>query len=129
MGSLRETGKRVLPGGAVESFRRVRALVRYLRSLSYEVYDRQKTFHVEELEGRLIARRPDITERLMKDLLERTDILLQELHREVEALRARQGNDLRDVGARVDALSAELGELRAEFQGVTEPAPARAPTS
>ena len=124
MSGVRKVGKRVLPGGAVESFRRLRALVRYLRTLSYEVYDRQKTYHVEELEGELIARRPDITERMMKDLLERTDILLQELHRQLEALRARQGSELQEL--RVEELTTQSAELRAELERVrAEPAAAQ----
>jgi uncharacterized membrane protein YccC len=114
----RDFGKRVLPSGAIEQFRRLRSLLRYLRTLSYEVYDRQKTYHVEELEGELIARRPDITERMMKDLLERTDILLQELHRQVEALRARQGSDLREVRARVEELANQVQKLRSDLQAV-----------
>jgi hypothetical protein len=122
--NARELGKRVLPERAIESFRRTRALLRYLRSLSREVYDRQQTFHVEELEGRLIARRPDITDRLMKDLLERTDLLLQELHREVEGIRARQGSDLRAMETRVEELAARLDELRADLVATRASAPA-----
>ena len=113
---VRKVGKRVLPGGAIEGFRRLRALLRYLRTLSYEVYDRQKSYHVEELEGELIARRPDITERMMKDLLERTDILLQELHRQLEALRARQGTELQELRERVEELATQSAELRAELE-------------
>ena len=105
--------KRVLPGGALERYRRRRALRRYLRSLSFEIYDRQQTMRVEELEGTVIARRPDITERLMKDLLDRMDVVLQQLHRQVEGLGARQGNDIAALQAETDRLRAAVEELQA----------------
>jgi hypothetical protein len=111
--SVRNAAKKFMPGGALERYRRRRALRRYLRSLSYEIYDRQQKFRVEELEGTLIARRPDITERLMKDLLDRMDLVLQQLHRQVEGLGARHGNEIEGLRTEVDQLKAVVEELRA----------------
>jgi hypothetical protein len=110
--SLRRIAKRVVPARAIDAYRRRRALRRYLRSIAYEVYDRNRTFELEELEGELLARRPDITERMMKDLLTRTDILIQQLDRQMEALRARHGGELRDLRQEVEALRASLEALR-----------------
>jgi hypothetical protein len=100
----------------LEAYRRRRALRRYLRSIASEVYDRQRTFELEELEGELLARRPDITSRLMKDILTRTDILIQQVDRQVEALRARHGNELRELRAEIESLRAALEALRSEVE-------------
>ena len=118
---LSDLAKKVLPNDVVDRYRRRRALRRYLRSMSYEIYDRQKVLRVEELEGTVLARRPDLTERLMKDLLERMDIVLQELHREVEGVRARHGAELRELREEMDRLRAALQELQSRV-GVHEPA-------
>ena len=108
-------GKKVLPEKAVDAYRRRRALRRYLRSLSYEIYDRQVKRHVEELEGTVLARRPDITENFMKDVLERTDLLLQELHRQIEGVQARHGGELRELHQEVERLRSALDELQARM--------------
>lgn len=111
-----DVAKKVLPQGAIDRLRRRRALRRYLRSLSYEIYDRQMKFRVEELEGSILARRPDITERLMKDLLSRMDLLLQELHRQIEGLRERHGAELDEVREQLRRLEASMEELRSGLQ-------------
>jgi hypothetical protein len=115
-----DVAKKALPQRAIDRLRRRRALRRYLRSLSYEIYDRQMKFRVEELEGSILARRPDITERLMKDLLSRMDLLLQELHRQVEGLRVRSGAELDEVREQLRRLEASMEELRSSL-------PVRAP--
>jgi hypothetical protein len=116
-----DLAKKVLPQSAVDRFRRRRALRRYLKSLSYEIYDRQMKFHVEELEGTILARRPDITERLMKDLLSRTDLVLQELHRQIEGLRVRHGAEIDELRQQLQHLEASVQDLRSRLQ-VHEPA-------
>jgi hypothetical protein len=110
--SFRRMAKRVVPARAIDAYRRRRALRKYLRSLAYEIYDRNRTFELEELEGELLARRPDITGRLMKDLLMRTDILIQQLDRQIEAMRARHGGELRELRGEVEALRASLEAIR-----------------
>jgi hypothetical protein len=104
--------KKVLPQGAIDAYRRRRALRRFLRSLSYELYDRGVRLRVEELEGTILARRPDITERLMKDVLDRSDLVLQELHRQIEGVRARHGTELRELRDQMEQLHSALEELR-----------------
>ena len=101
----------------LDAYRRRRALRRYLRSIANEVYDRQRTFELEELEGELLARRPDITSRLMKDILTRADILIQQVDRQVEALRARHGSELRELRAEIENLRSTLEALRMEVEG------------
>jgi len=108
-------GKKILPQSAVDAYRRRRALRRYLRSLSFEIYDRQVERHVEELEDAVLTRRPDITEKLMKDLLDRTDLLLQQLHRQIEGLQARHGGELRELRDESERLRSALEELQARL--------------
>lgn len=114
--------KSIVPARAVEAYRRRRALRTYLRSIAFEIYDRNRTFELEELEGELLARRPDITSRLMKDLLMRTDVLIQQLDRQVEGLRARHGGELRQLRAEIEGLRASLEALRAEVHHEAPPA-------
>jgi hypothetical protein len=118
---MRRLAKKVLPGGLVESYRRRRALRRFLRSLSYEIHDRQKMFRVEDLEGSVLVRRPDITERLMKDLLDRMDLVLQELHRQIEGLRARHGTELHGLRDEVERLRTTVAEIQGRLE-VRQPA-------
>jgi hypothetical protein len=108
-------GKKLLPESAIDAYRRRRALRRYLRSLSFEIYDRQVKRHVEELEDTVLTRRPDITEKLMKDLLDRTDLLLQQLHRQIEGLQARHGGELRELREEFKRLCSALDELQARL--------------
>jgi hypothetical protein len=115
MGAFRSLAKRVLPASAVEAYRRRRTLRRYLKTLSYELHDRQARLEVEELEGAIRKRRPDLTERLMKDILERTDIVLQELDRQVEGLRARHGNELRALREEMAQVRGSLAELERQL--------------
>lgn len=116
----RQLLKRVLPDRTIAWYRRRRALRNWLREVAHELYDRQAKLQVEELEGELLARRPDITARLTKDLLSRTDLLLQELDRKLEGLRARHGSQLRNLGEEVRALREEVRGLRGEVAALQE---------
>lgn len=116
MGSVRNFAKKVLPEYVVDRYRRRRMLRRYMQSLSYELYDRQEKLDVEYLEGTVLARRPDLSERMMKDILERTDIVLQRLDRQIEGLRARHGNELRELREEMAAVRASLADLERKLR-------------
>jgi hypothetical protein len=116
MPSLRQVAKKILPESVVERYRRRRTLRRYLRTLSYELYDRQQKLDIEYLEGTILARRPDLTERMLQDVLERTDIVLQQLDRQIEGLRARHGNELRQLREDMAAVRASLSELERQLR-------------
>jgi hypothetical protein len=88
--------------------RRRRALKRYLGALSYEIYDRQIRLEIDDLDGRIAARRDGFYERMVKDVLERTELILQELDRRIEGLTARHGTELRELRAELEALQARL---------------------
>jgi hypothetical protein len=113
MHRLRELAKRVLPENLIEAYRRRRAARRYLRTLGAEVRLRNQQMQVEELEGKVLAKRPEITDRLVKDLLERVDLVVQQLDRQLEAIRARHGNELRSLRDEVDALKTSVAALEA----------------
>ena len=107
---LRNIVKRVLPAPALEWYRRRRAVKQYLRSLGYEIYDRTVRLELEDVEGRIAARRDGFYERLVHDVLERTELVLQELDRKIEGLNARHGNEIRELRAEVLSLRETLAE-------------------
>lgn len=113
-----------LPRGFVHWYRRRRALRHYLSQLAVELYDRQIRVDLEVLEGRLAARREGYYDRVVHDVLERTDLVLQELDRRIEALRARHANELRELRADVAALRERLDAVTAD--GAGEPGSERA---
>ncbi len=117
---LAGVAKRVLPTEFVDWYRRRRATRRYLRTLGYEIYDRQVRMQLEDLEGRIAASRDGFYEQLVKDVVERSDLIIQELDRRIEGLAARHGKELRVLRRQVDALRTELGELREAIMGLRE---------
>jgi hypothetical protein len=123
--SIREPIKQILPASFLDAYRRRRALRRYLRALSYEIHDRNRTYPLEQLEGKLLARRPDLTKRLMHDLLTRSDLLVQELDRQLEGLRSRHGSQLAELRRELEALRVSVEALRDEIR---ERAPTESPT-
>jgi hypothetical protein len=110
---IRDIAKKILPKRFIEWYRRRRALKHYLRALAYEIYDRGIRMELDDLEGRIAARRDGFYERLVKDVLERTELVLQELDRKIEGTGARQGSELRLLQAEVEGLRASLAALLA----------------
>jgi len=75
---LRDLAKKILPKRFVEWYRRRRAVRQYLRSLGYEIYERTIRLELEDVEGRIAARRDGFYERMVADVLERTELVLQD---------------------------------------------------
>ena len=113
MHRIRELLKQILPQSVVEAYRTRRAGRRYLRALGAEVRLRNQRLQVEELEGKILAERPEITDRLVKDILERMDLVVEQLDRQLEAIRARHGSELRSLREEVDALKVSVRALEA----------------
>jgi hypothetical protein len=103
--------KAVLPDRFIWWYRRRRALRRYFRSLAIELYDRQIRLDIEDLEGRIALRRHGFYERVVKDVLDRTELILQELDRRIEAVSARHGNELRTLRDQVADLRAHVEQI------------------
>src|SRR5919197_1180954 len=74
MGRARDAFKRMLPGRVVNRYRRRRVTRAYLEALSWELLERET--RLDYLEGRVAARRDGFYERMVGDVLERTEIIL-----------------------------------------------------
>jgi hypothetical protein len=118
---LRRIAKRFLPGRIVSWYGRRRALRRYLRQLSYEIYSRRERLDLQELEGQIAARRDGFYRQIVREVLERTDLILQELDRRIEGLNARHGSELRRLRDEVTALRDEVAGLRKLEAGEAPP--------
>jgi hypothetical protein len=71
------------------------------------------------VEERIAARREGFYGRLVRDVLERTEIILQELDRRIEGISARHGNDIRQLRedlTSLQAMTTELQQRLAELQ-------------
>jgi hypothetical protein len=110
--SLRQLAIKILPKRFVEWYRRRRALKHYLTALAYEIYDRGIRLELDDLEGRIAARRDGFYDRMVKDVLERTELVLQELDRKIEGLVARHGTELRHLQSEMAEIRASLDALR-----------------
>src|SRR5207247_5095084 len=78
---------KLLPYRLVEWYRRKRSIRRYMKGLSVEVLERER--RLEHLEGRVAASQRGFYAQIVTDVLERTDIILQELDRRIEGRAAR----------------------------------------
>ena len=75
---------KVTPKPFVTRRRRKRAMKRYMKALSYELLERET--QLDYIEGRVAARRDGFYERMVREVLERTEMILQELDRRIEAV-------------------------------------------
>ena len=120
--ALARIGTKLLPGRLVHWYRRRRALRRYLTAVAYEVYHRQvRIENTEELEGRIAARRDGFYDRLVKEVVDRTDLILQELDRRLEGASSRHAGELRDLKEEIGALRAKLDSLAVQPNGSGRP--------
>lgn len=103
---FRRVAKKLIPQRLVSRIRRRKVTRQYLSALSYELLERET--RLDYLEGRVAARRDGFYERMVHDVLERTELVLQELDRRIEGLRAR-------AGQRQDAVEEQLVQLREEL--------------
>jgi hypothetical protein len=110
---VRELAKKILPKRFIEWYRRRRALRGYLRSLSEELLDRQTHLDADELEGRLAAQRQGFYEGLVKDVLERMDLILQELDRRIQGVSTRHDQELVRLREEMAGLRASVEALSA----------------
>jgi hypothetical protein len=124
-GWLLKVAKVVLPDGFIEWYRRKRATRRYMEALGYQIYDREVRLDLDEMEGRVAASRAGFTDKIVRDILERTELVLQGLDRRIEGVSARHGQELRDLREQLEAVAKEvraLNERQGDAAGPTEPA-------
>jgi hypothetical protein len=118
MADLRATAKKMMPADWVHAYRRRRMTRRYLRGLGYELYDRQVRLSLEDFETDVAERPKGFHDRLAKDVLARTDAVLQGLDKKIEGVSARQGAELRRLRAELEAARAEVAALREEVRAL-----------
>jgi hypothetical protein len=103
---------KVTPRPIVTRRRRKRAIKRYLKALSFELLERET--QLDYIEGRVAARRDGFYERMVREVLERTEMILQELDRRIEGVSARGGERMNAIEEQLIALRDELSHLRGE---------------
>jgi hypothetical protein len=118
MADLRTQVKRLMPDEWVHTYRRRRMLRRYLRGLGYELYERQVRMSVDDFETEVATRPRGFQDRLARDVLARTDAVLQGLDRKIEGVSARHGAELRKLREELEATRAELAALRDEVRAL-----------
>ena len=114
-GATRRVVLKAVPARVVNKLRRRRATRAYLDALSWELLERET--RLDYLEGRVAARRDGFYERMVHDVLERTEIILQELDRRIEGLTARSGERFQSLDEQLAALRSELARLHTEAAG------------
>jgi hypothetical protein len=112
---------KLLPYRIVEWYRRKRAIRRYMKGLGVEVLERER--RLEHLEGRVAASQRGFYHQIVKDLLERTDIILQELDRRVEGVAARTEESVVKMQTELTELRDEIARLRDELGASQESRP------
>lgn len=121
---FRELLKKILPVPVVNWIRRWLNTLRYLRIVSNEVQARRS--RLEDLESRVAARRDGFYQELVREVVERTDLILQQLDRRLEGQGARQGERLRVLEEEVARLRETLEDLKSEIENPAVPQQVRA---
>jgi hypothetical protein len=118
MSDLRTQVKRVMPTEWIHAYRRRRMTRRYLRGLAYELYDRQVRLSLEDFETDVAERPKGFHDRLARDVLARTDAVLQGLDRKIEGVSARHGTELRKLRGELETARADVAALRDEIRAL-----------
>jgi hypothetical protein len=129
---FREFLKRTLPTPVVSWLRRWMGTARYLRFMSYEVSRRQSLLETGSplgtLESRLAARRDGFYQQMVEEIVERTDVVLQQIDRKVEGHGARHDERLLALEKELTSLREALDELRGVLEGIdSRPGPDGSP--
>ena len=112
---------KLLPYRLVEWYRRRRAIRRYMKGLSVEVLERER--RLDHLEGRVAASQRGFYHQIVTDVLERTDIVLQELDRRLEGLAARTEEGVARTESELATLREDVARLREQLARNREQAP------
>ena len=118
MQHFREVSKRVLPHRFIQWYRRKRTIRQHLESVGYQLTHIAK-LGAEGSDGRAAPGGPGAGEGMLRDVLERVDLIITELDRRIEGIAGRQ-LELRGEVAR---LRAEVDELREEHLAGAPPPP------
>jgi chromosome segregation ATPase len=94
-----------------DRFRRRAAVRRYLDDLARDL--KRRDIRLDELEGSLAAERPGFHDRIVSDVLERTDAILEELGRRIDEVAARTERDLAEMERKLTEIHERVARLRA----------------
>ena len=119
--TARGIAKQALPAEVVHWYRRRRLLRHYFRTLGEELWQQRIRATTEDVQGRLEAARKGFTDATVKEIINRTDILLQALERKIEGLTARHGNQIRALREEMNSMRQEIVALRAQVASVEVP--------
>jgi hypothetical protein len=95
----------------VHWIRRQRAARRYLKALSFELVERDT--RLDDIDARVAIHSDGFYQQMVREILERTDVVLHELNRRIEGQGARQDERLR-------ALEEDMGALRHAVERLQE---------
>lgn len=121
MGRLTELQKVPLLKRPVRWLRRRRVIHRYLRIVADEILG--ATSDIAEIERRAAARLDVLYQDAARAVIERTDLLVQELDRKIEGFTARQAKQVRRLEQEVAALRETLERLEAVLGAGVSPPP------
>ena len=119
--------KKALPAPILLRYRRRRALRRFLKDMGAELFDQTAPLSPQDVEERIAARRNGFYERLVGDVLERTDIILQGLDRRIEGVSARQGEEIRRLREEMALLRSAVVELQSALDEARSSGPSGLP--
>jgi hypothetical protein len=109
-GEAEQVGRSVGLAALARAYRRRRAMRRYLQELSYEIVERQS--RLESLEERIAAGRDGLYERIVSDVVQRTEVVLQELERRIGAVAGRTDQELAAVEKQLLDIAEQVAGLR-----------------
>jgi hypothetical protein len=99
-----------LLSGIRNRLRRRAAIRRYLDELARDL--QQRDIRLDDLEGAIVAERAGFHDRIVSDVLERTEAILEELGRRIEQVSSRTGRDLADLERRLTEIQERVAGLR-----------------
>lgn len=124
LGAVRRVAKGVLPPKVLHWYRRRRELRIYFRTVGDDLWQQRIRFTSQELQGRAEAARQGFTHATVREMVERTDILLEAMERKIEGLTARHGSQIRALREEISGIRDDIVALRAQMAGSSETAPA-----
>jgi hypothetical protein len=104
----------------VHWIRRQRAARRYLKALSYEMVERDT--RMDDIDARVAIHSDGFYQQMVREILERTDVVLHELNRRIEGQGARHDERLQALEEQI----AELRRLVGQLQEALHPAESHA---
>ena len=94
----------------VQWIRRQRAARRYMKALSYEMVERDT--RLDDIDARVAIHSDGFYQQMVREILERNDVLLHELNRRIEGQGARHDERLQVLEEQVAELRRAVEKLR-----------------